>query len=504
MRGQPDDPSVSRTEGNGPISRDHFRRVVDRVVELSDGQHTFIALHDTNGGTTRFANNQIVQNVNTRRMGLAVTVAFGQQHGTATVTDFGDEAIRDTVHRATQIAQVSPADPEYMPPLPPQDYTAISTQDEDTATAGPNHRIVLAAEAVDLCKVGDMTAAGIVTSSLTAVGVAANSGLFAYESRTEARFSLTAMIGDSSGWAANVHRSLDQLGVRERTRAAIDKVKRSASPKELAPGHYTVILEPAAVAGLIGPMIWMLDAKSFYKRTSPFSGKLGRLVIDPRLSLQNRPDHAGLLGNGFNSEGVPADDRVWIERGVLTQLRYDRFTAQEHHVYPTSALDAPCLFGTLLGQDLAAKEAAGAGTPLGQENTAEDAAGTGTLLGQDLAAKEAAGAEAAGASSSHPSLDDLISVTERAILVTNFWYIRTVNPVDLTLTGMTRDGTFLIEDGQISTALVDFRWHESPLRALSQVEAFTAPADAVSNENWKMQLPAMKLRDFNFSSVTRV
>ncbi len=375
MSRQPDDPSALRADGNGLISRDHFRRVVDRVVELSDGQHTFIALHDTNGGTTRFANNQIVQNVNTRRMGLAVTVAFGQQHGTATVTDFGDEAIRDTVRRATQIARVSPADPEYMPPLPPQDYAAISTQDEDTATAGPSHRIVLAAEAVDLCKAGDMTAAGIVTTSLTAVGVAANSGLFAYESRTEARFSLTAMTGDSSGWAANVHRSLDQLGVRERTRAAIDKAKRSASPKELPPGHYTVILEPAAVAGLIGPMIWMLDAKSFYKRTSPFSGKLGRLVIDPRLSLQNRPDHAGLLGNGFNGEGLPADDRVWIERGVLTQLRYDRFTAQEHHVYPTSALDAPCLFGT----------------PLAQELTAEDAAGAGTPLGQDLAAKEAAG-----------------------------------------------------------------------------------------------------------------
>ncbi|MGH6793465.1 MAG: TldD/PmbA family protein, partial [Methyloceanibacter sp.] len=410
-------------------------------------------------------------------------------HGTATVTDFGDETIRDTVRRATEIARLSPADPEYMPPLPPQEYATLVTMQGDTATAGPKHRLALAADVVDLCKAKGVTGAGIVTTSLSAIGVAANSGLCAYEPRTEARFSLTAMAGDSSGWAANVHRSLDRLGVAERARLAIDRAARSVNPKELPPGRYTVILEPAAVAGLVGPMLWMLDAKSFYKRTSPFAGKLGRLVIDQRLSLQNRPDHPGLIGNGFNGEGLAADERLWIVNGVLTQLRYDRFTAQEHHVYPTSALDAPCLSGTLLGRDLAAIP---------------------SLFGQDLAAQEAAGAEAAGAGSSAARLglaadtiDDLIRTTERGILVTNFWYIRSVNPTDLTLTGMTRDGTFLIEDGRIAEPVMNFRWHDSPLRALSQVEAFTAPADAVSNEGWKMQLPAMKIRDFNFSSVTR-
>ena len=183
---------------------------------------------------------------------------------------------------------------------------------------------------------------------------------------------------------------------------------------------------------------------------------------------------------------------------MLNQLRYDRFTAQEHHVYPTAALDAPYLFGTPLGRDLAAAEAAGAGTPLGQ-----DLASSPSLLRRDLAAQEAAGAEAAGAPVSFLSREDLIAGTERGILVTNFWYIRTVNLNDLTLTGMTRDGTFLIEEGRVSAPLVNFRWHESPLRALSQVEAFTASTDAVSNENWKMQLPAMKLCDFNFSSVTK-
>jgi predicted Zn-dependent protease len=436
----------------GLITREQFRRLADLVLKTSEGDQTFLSLHDGSGGTTRFANNQIVQNVNTHRVSLAVTVAFGRKQGMATATDFGEDAIRDMVRRATEIARVSPEDPEYMKPLTPQDYVPLDTMQQDTALAGPEKRIAYAAEAIQQCQAGGLTAAGIVASSVAAVGLAAKTGLFAYEPRTEAKFSMTAMGGEVTGWAANVHRSIDALGVSARTRLAIQKAKQAANPRELPPGRYTVILEPSAVACLIGPMIWMMDAKSFYKRTSPYEGKLGRLIMDRRLTLSNQTRHPDLLGNGFNSEGLPAEDLVWIQNGVLKQLRYDRYTAQEHHVHPSPALDAPYLSGE--------------------------------------------GAEAA-------NIDELIRSTPHGILVTNFWYIRDVNPTDMTLTGMTRDGVFLIEDGRITTPLVNFRWHESPFRAFSNVEAFTAPTDAVSNENWKMQLPAMKIADFNFSSVTR-
>ena len=451
----------------GLITREQFRRLADLVLKASEGDQTFLSLHDVSGGTTRFANNQIVQNVNTHRVSLAATVSFGRRQGTATATDFGEDAIRDMVRRATEIARVSPEDPEYMKPLPPQDYVPLNTIQQDTALAGPEKRIMYAAEAIHRCQADGFTAAGIVASSVAAVGLAAKTGLFAYEPRTEAKFSLTAINGEASGWAANVHQSIDALGVLTRTRSAIQKAKQAAGPKEIPPGRYTVILEPSAVACLIGPMIWAMDAKSFYKRTSPYVGKLGRLIIDRRLTLTNQTRHPDLLANGFNSEGLPAEDLVWIQDGVLKQLRYDRYTAQEHHVHPSPALDAPYLLGTPRGQDLATTEAAGA------------------------------------SHSAYPSLEELITSTPRGILVTNFWYIREVNPTDMTLTGMTRDGVFLIEDGHITTPLVNFRWHESPFRAFSNVEAFTAPTDAVSNENWKMQLPAMKIADFNFSSITR-
>jgi len=174
--------------------------------------------------------------------------------------------------------------------------------------------------------------------------------------------------------------------------------------------------------------------------------------VDGRLSLRNKPGHPDLLGVGFTSLGLPTNERTWIDRGVLAELDYDRFTARQHQVDTIATLDAPIMTGD--------------------------------------------GPAAGG-------VGDLIRGTPRGILVTTVWYIRTVNPTDLTLTGMTRDGTFLIQDGEITTPVHNFRFHESPLRAFNRIDAFTEPAEAVSAESWKMLLPALRIHDFNFSSVTR-
>jgi len=176
------------------------------------------------------------------------------------------------------------------------------------------------------------------------------------------------------------------------------------------------------------------------------------LIVDKRLTLRNLPVHEDLLGIGFTADGLPTVASDWIADGVLTQLAYDRFTAKGRGVGKIPTLDAPCL---------------------------------------------------SGRGSSLPTLQDLIKSTERAILVTNFWYIRTVNPTDLTLTGMTRDGTFLVENGAIVSAVKNFRFHESPLRVFNRIAAFTNPAEAITSETGKLLVPAMTLRDFNFSSVTR-
>ena len=433
-------------------SADEFRFLADLVLKRSQADHTMVNLHDQHGGTTRFANSRVVQNVDTRRGMFTVSVAFDRRRGSASTTDFTAGAIQDALTRAERIARVSPEDPEYLPSPDPEVFPTPQTSRPETAVAGPSRRLEYANEAIGQCRIENLQAAGIVSSSVTSVGVAASNGLFAQEERTEARFSLTVQAEEATGWSAAAHRSIDHLKIQDRTLSAISKAKRSREVQELAPGRYPVILEPAAVAGLWSWMLWMLDAKSYDKGTSPFSGQLGRQIVDERLTLQNLPEHSDLLGTGFTHEGLPSHDALWIEKGILRELSYDRFTAKQHKIKRISTLEAPCL----------------------------SASGPTALKVQEL-----------------------VKQCERAILVTNFWYIRTVNPTDLTLTGMTRDGTFLVEDGQITTAVKNFRFHESPLRVFKEIEAVTEPMEAVTSETGKMLVPAMILNDFNFSSVTR-
>jgi predicted Zn-dependent protease len=433
-------------------SRDEFRFLADLVLTRSSGDDTIVILHDSHSGTTRFANNQVVQNVDTRRCALEVTVAFAGRHGTAATTDFTAGSVQETLARAERIARVSPEDPEYLPPPEPHVFAARQTARPETVAAGPARRLEYANEAIGQCRMENLMAAGIVSSSVSSVGIAAGNGLFGYEARADARFSLTVQAGDATGWSAAAHRSVDHLKIQERTLAAINKAKRGRDLSELPPGRYPVILEPAAVAGLWSWLLGSLDARSYEKGTSPFANKLGQRIVDERLSLQNLPGHADLLGIGFTHEGLPSESSVWIDHGVLKQLAYDRFMAKAHGVKVIPTMEAPVL--------------------------SVDNAASGTV-------------------------QDLIKRTERAVLVTNFWYIRSVNPSDLTLTGMTRDGTFLVEKGEIVSAVKNFRFHESPLQAFRHIDAWTPPMEAVTSETGKMLVPAMVLPRFNFSSVTR-
>jgi predicted Zn-dependent protease len=433
-------------------SRAEFEFLSELILKHSPGEHTMFHLWDYDGGTTRFANNQVVQNLNARRVSLSVTIAFGQRHGTASTSDVSVGAVRDAVRRAESVALASPPDPEYLPPPPSQTYASVPSMRAETGTAGPVRRLAEVEQAIGLCRKDRFQGAGIVTSSVSVVGMAADTGLMAFEERTESEFSITATREDATGWAGQEHRSVDHLGVEERTRAAMEKARRAIAPKELPPGPYTVVLEPPAVAGLMSGLLWRLDAKAYYKNTSPFSGRLGQPIVDSSLTLVNQPDHPDLLGVSCVSTGLPTQRRTWIEGGVLRELDYDRYTAREHGIETIATLDAPIV----------------------------------RMSG-----------EAAG------SVADLIGRTTRGILVTTFWYIRTVNATDLTLTGMTRDGTFLIENGRIVGPVHNFRFHESPLRAFNRILGFTTPMEAVSAESWKMLLPALQIADFNFSSVTR-
>jgi len=433
-------------------SREEFRFLADLILARSSGDETTLTLRDRHSGTTRFAANQIIQNVDTRHGTLAVTVAFGQRHGTASTTDFTAGSVLETLARAERIARVSPEDPEYLSPPEPQFFTRWDTARPETETAGPARRLQYANEAISLCRMENLLSAGIVTSSVCSAGIASNNGLFGHETRTEARFSITVQSDEATGWHASAHRSIDHLKVQERTLVAIKKAKRGCEPMELPPGQYQVVLEPAAVSGLWAWLMGALDAKSYQRGVSPFAGRLDKRVVDTRLTLSNAPDHADLFGVGFTAEGIPSGPSTWIDSGVLRQLAHDRFTAKVEGVKVIPTLEAPVL-----------------------------------------------SVKGAGCS----TIKELVKQMDHAILVSNFWYIRPVNPNDLTVTGMTRDGTFLVEKGEIVGAVTNFRFHDSLLRAFQDIGPSTVPMEAVTAETEKMLVPAMVLPRFHFSSITR-
>ena len=446
----------SRRRGYSPartdlIDRDAFSRLADAAMDAATADHTFVSLEDRASGTTRFAANEIVADDQSRQQTLSVQVAFGQQSGNAATTNLSDEAVRDAVRRAEELAKASPEDPEYLPPLPPQRYAVLPTLRMQTTAAGPERRLAEAQRAIELCQAEGLEAAGRVSTVVRAVGLAANTGLFAYEQRGRAEFSLTAAGEDSTGAVRSANRSIDDLGVVARTRVAIETAKRAADPREIPAGRYTVILAPSAVAGLLGPLLRAADARTYHADSNPYAGRLGERIIDQRLTLQNRPDHPALLGNGFDQQGLPSDSHTWIERGVLKRLDYDRFTAKERGVEPSYLPDAVHLSGE---------------GPAGE------------------------------------TVEDLIASVERGILVSDFCDIRCANDAGLALTGTTCNGTFLIKDGQVTSGLIDFRWHENPLQAFNRIAAFTTPIEAAGDYG-KMLLPAMTIRDFEFTNVAR-
>jgi len=433
-------------------SEESFRKIAHTVLSSSKADDAFINFSDSESSTLRFANNQVVQNVSVREPSVTIRAAFGQKHGTAATNRLDEASLLDTLRKAEEIARLAPEDREYLPPLPKQEYARTPSFRSSTAEVTPMDAARRVKPVIARCEEGGLIGAGILTNSVSADGVAASTGLFAYEQSTAASFSLTATVDDSSGWAYNSHRDIDALGIDLRTKVAVDKAIRSKAPTELPPGHYPVILEPAAVAGVLGPLSFGLGAKSYFKGNSALAGKLGSQIVDPRLTFRSEPAHRDLLGSAFDGSGLAVKPMTWIENGVLTQLYFDRFTAKEHGVEPTPF----------------------------------PGAGVVTFGGPTAA-----------------SLEELIAGAKRAILITNFWYIRSVDPADLTITGMTRDGTFLVEDGRIVAGVKNFRFHDSPLRCFANVEAATVPMEAVTNERGKSMLPAVRLPDFHLSSVTK-
>ncbi len=439
------------------LSREGARALVERVARMSKADEVQVNLTGGHQTNVRFADNRITTSGRVTDLSIAVYSAFGPKHAVAATNDVSDAGLEQAVRQSEALARLAPDDPESLPLLGPQQYREPAAFFSSTADLTPEARAQAARVAIDAARAdGGLKAAGFIAVAAGIEAVGNNRGLFAYHPSTSVNYTLTVRTNDGtgSGWAGADHPDWSQIDFAAVARRASEKARLSRNPQPIEPGRYTVILEPQAVGDLVQRMGGALNARTADEGRSAFAkrgggNRLGERIVDERVSLFSDPTDAQLLSAPFDDQGLPLRRQMWIENGVLKTLAYSRFWAGRQKGQPTGSANALKLSG-----------------------------GTATV-------------------------DEMIRATPRGVLVTRFWYIRPVDARTLLFTGLTRDGTFLIEGGRISRPTRNLRFNESPLFMLNNVEMVGRPERIAGTESGgNVVLPALKVREFNFTSVS--
>lgn len=425
------------------------RAVLEKALRFSRADECTVRLGGNAGGNIRFARNTVTTAGEARNLSLSVTSSFGKRSGSSSVNELDDAAIERAVRRAEELARLTPENPEHVPVLGPQRYTPSAAYFESTASITPEYRADVAAAGILPARERACTAAGFLNDRAGFSAMLNSKGLFAYHRATGADFSLTVRTDDGtgSGYVTRDVNDITRFDARAASAIALEKAVASRSPRAIEPGKYTVVLEPEASVELIQNMM-RFDARSADEGRSwlaaPGGGtRLGQKLMDERVTIHSDPAHPEVPASPWTGEGQPRERTMWIENGVVKNLSYDRYWAEKQGKAP---LPGPANIIMAGGNE---------------------------------------------------SLEDLIRGTRRGILVTRTWYIRTVDPQTLLYTGLTRDGTFYIEDGRIRHAVKNFRFNESPVIMLNNVDALGRPERIRGN-----LIPPMRIRDFTFTSLS--
>lgn len=450
------------------LTAQQAKAIADKVIGMSKADEIRVAIGSDWSGNTRFAGGEITTSGESNDTTVTIVSTIGRRRASASTNVLEDASLRRTVDLAERLAKLSPEDPEIMPELAAQSYSQVGGFIDVTASLGGAERAAAAKRVIDGAGetgrgAGDVFVAGYLEANAGARAIANNRGLFAYHRSTDANLSTTVRTpdGTGSGWASAGARDWKAIDPALLGARAAQKAVASRNPTAVEPGMYTVVLEPQAVADLIPLLGAAFSARSADEGRSPFSRRgggtrVGEKIADERVNIYSDPTDADLLAAPFDAEGLPLKRRVWIENGILRNLTYSRYWAQKQGVEATGAGGGG--FGGF-----------GGGFPGGLK-----------MMG------------------GKKSLDDLIAETQRGILVTHFFYIRSLDQRTVMLTGLTRDGTFLIEDGKITRSLKNFRWNESPLFMLSKIEDIGRAEPTSAGQ----VMPAIRARDFNFTSLS--
>jgi predicted Zn-dependent protease len=429
-----------------------MRALLDRALSFSKAEAFEGNIFGNRGGNIRYARNSVSTAGANDDTTLVVQSSFGTRTGTVTANEFDDASIERAVRRSEELARLAPEDPEFMPPLGPQQYLAPSAGAYNPATAAitPEYRARVAAASINPAAAKECTAAGFFQNGVNWQGMVNSKGLSAFYRQTQASLSVTVRSNDGtgSGYVARDTNDIAGFNPEEISSIALEKAVASRNAQAIEPGKYTVILEPEAVVEMLQPLVGSFNARqtdegrSFLSKPGGAS-KLGEKLVDERVSIWSDPQDKDVPASPWIGDGRPTAKTMWLDKGVVANLYYSRYWAQKQGKPATS-------FPTNMIM--------------------------------------------AGGTS---SVADMIKDVARGVLVTRFWYIRFVDPQTLLLTGLTRDGTFYIENGAIKHAIKNFRFNESPIIMLNNIEALGRPIRVQGS-----MVPPMRVRDFTFTSLS--
>jgi PmbA protein len=468
------------------LTREQAGEIFDRIRRLSTADETEVLFSGGKFALTRFANNTIHQNVAEENYTVSVRTAFGGRTARAFTNKFDNESLRQVVESSEKLAKVQHPDPDLLPM--PDLVEACGSAGEGAratqAAATPSRHFVATAaitpelraegvkKIVGVAEGHKITTAGVYSSGESIDGIFNSRGLSRWHTQTSAEVSITMLAADSSGWQKANSPDVTILDPLTLAEIAAKKALDSAHPREIPAGKCTVILEPSAVLDIVGFMFWDYAGMAILDQRSFLSGRIGTKLFGDNITIWDDVAHPLQSGSPFDGEGMERQNVGLVENGVMKRVVYARATAERM-----------------------------------KRSEFKDKAGPIAATGHGFALPNEMGEMPQNivfAPTANPqTVDQMIASTERGVLVTRLWYIREVEPFEKILTGMTRDGTFLIENGRVVGGVRNFRFNESLIHMLSNVESMSVPVRASGEESFDMVVPAMKVRDFNFTEVTK-
>lgn len=438
------------------LSERQTRELAERVLSKARGDSVSVAITSREQRNLRFARNGATTNGGRHSISVSITVNVGRRSGSYATTQTDDAALTAAVEEAERIARIAPENAEFMPPLGPQSYGPSAGYHATSARADGRRYADMLAPVIAAARERDVLAAGYIEGGASASAYATSAGLFAYDRATDFDFTVTARTSDGagSGWAGAADANLSRIDAAALGSVAIDKAVRSRAPAPLEPGRYTVVLEPSPAGDLIGYLANAMDARSADEGRSAFSkrgggSRIGEAIASELVTLRSDPTDPLAPGGVYGEDGLPLAPVTWVENGVLRALPTTRYWAERSQTAPRPRPGNWILDG-----------------------------GTKTT-------------------------EELVRSVDRGVLVTRFWYIRFVDPRTLVLTGLTRDGLFLIENGEVTRPVQNMRWNESPLAVLSNlIELGRTVRCRGTEQRGAIACPPMLARDFTFSSVS--